>query len=68
MEEGNELADLLARKASISSNIEESHKRIHKSTILRELQELSIKQWQNEWNTTTKGATTKSSFPNTEWR
>ena len=66
--EGNELADLLARKASISSNIEESYKKIPKSTILRELKELSIKQWQNEWNTTTKGATTKSFFPNLEHR
>ena len=65
--EGNELVDLLARKASISSNIE-SYKRIHKSTILRELKELSIKQWQNEWNTTTKGATTKSFFPNLQHR
>ena len=64
--EGNELADRLAKEASISSNIEECYNKIPKSTITKELKGQCIKQWQNEWNTTTKGATTKSFYPNTE--
>jgi len=66
--EGNELADLLTKEASNNSNIKECYNRIPKSTISRELKELCIKQWQNEWNTTTKGATTKSFYPNIEQR
>jgi hypothetical protein len=42
--------------------------RIPNSTVTRELKEQCIKLWQNEWETTTKGATTKSFFPNTEDR
>ena len=66
--EGNELADRLAKEASTSSNIEECYNKIPKSTITKELKGQSIKQWQNEWNTTTKGATTKSFYPNIEHR
>ena len=66
--EGNELADLLAKEASNNSNIKECYNRIPKSTISRELKEPCIKQWQNECNTTTKGATTKSFYPNIEQR
>ena len=67
--EGNELVDPLARKASISSNIE-SYKRIHKSTILRELKELSIKQWQKNGTLPRKEQQLNHSSPtyNTEWR
>jgi hypothetical protein len=54
---GNELADRLAKETSISNNIEECYNKIPKSTISKELKELGIKQWQNEWNTTTKGTT-----------
>ena len=66
--ERNELADLLAKEASISSNIEGCYNKIPKSTITKELKGQCIKQWQNEWNTTTKGATTKSFYPNIEHR
>jgi ribonuclease HI len=66
--EGNELADRLAKKASISSNIKVCYNKIPKSTIARELNGLRIKQWQNEWNTTTKGAITKYFYPNLEHR
>jgi ribonuclease HI len=41
--EGNELADRLAKKASISSNIEVCYNKIPKSTMARELNGLSIK-------------------------
>ena len=36
---------------------------VPKSTVHSELKEQSLKQWQNEWDRTTKGATTKSFFP-----
>jgi hypothetical protein len=60
---GNELADHLAKEASRSENIEECYNRVPKSTISNELKEQCLKQWQNEWQRTTKGATTKSFFP-----
>jgi hypothetical protein len=66
--EGNELAGRLAKEASIRCNIEECYNKIPKSAISKELKELCLKQWQNDWNTTTKGATTKSFYPNIEHR
>jgi len=59
---GNELADSLAKEASRSSNIGECHNRDPESTVSRELKERCLKQWQNEWEKTTKGTITKS-FP-----
>jgi len=56
---GNEMADQLAKEAANNKNIEESYTKIPKSAILTELKENSIKQWQSEWENTTKGATTK---------
>jgi hypothetical protein len=61
---GNELADQLAKEASRSRFIEECYNRVPKSTVSSELKEQSLKQWQNEWERTTKGAITKSFFPN----
>jgi hypothetical protein len=66
--EGNELSDRLAKEASITCNIEECYNKIPNSAISKELKELCLKQWQNEWNTTTKGATTKSVYPYIEHR
>jgi hypothetical protein len=59
----SELADGLAKEASRSKNIEECYNRVPKSTLSSELKEQCLKQWQNEWERTTKGATTKSFFP-----
>jgi len=59
---GNELADRLAKEASRSKNIEECYNRVLKSTVSSDLKEQCLKQWQNEWERTTKGATTKSFF------
>ena len=61
--EGNELADRLAKEASTDLNIEECYRKIPKSVISKEIKELYLKQWQNEWNTTAKGGTTKSFYP-----
>ena len=59
---GNEMADQLAKEAANNKNIEESYTKIQKSAILNELKENSIKQWQSEWENTTKGTTTKHFF------
>jgi hypothetical protein len=63
----NELADRLANEASSNKDIDECYNRISKSTVTSELKERCLKQWQNEWETTTEGAKTKS-FPNIEDR
>ena len=60
---GNELADQLAKEAASSTEGNESYKRIPKSTVLRELNEDSLRQWQMEWDKTTKGQITKDFFP-----
>jgi len=67
-QKGNELADRLAKEASSSKNFEECYNRIPKSTVTSELRQQSLKQWQTYWEKTTKGATTKSFFPNIEDR
>jgi len=59
---GNEMADQLAKEAANNKNIEESYTKIPKSVIINELKENSVKQWQSEWENTTKGAITKLSF------
>jgi hypothetical protein len=60
---GNELADQLVKEAATSRDINMCYKRTPKSTVLRELNELSVTKWQSEWDNTTKGAITKSFFP-----
>jgi hypothetical protein len=60
---GNELADQLAKEAATSRDINVCYKRTPKSTVLRELNDLSVMKWQIEWDNTTKGAITKSFFP-----
>ena len=64
---GNEKADQLAKEAA-NKNIEASYTKIPKNAILNELKEKSTKQWQSEWENTTKGATTKLFFPKVEYR
>lgn len=40
-----------------------SYSRIPKSAVKSELSESSVKKWQTEWDSTTKGAITKQYFP-----
>jgi hypothetical protein len=61
---GNEGANRLGKKASSSKDIEECFNRILKSTVTSELKEQCLKQWQIEWEMTTKEVTTKFFFPN----
>jgi hypothetical protein len=60
---GNELADQLAKEVATSRDINMCYKRTPKSTVLRELNELSVTKWQSEWDNTTKVTITKSFFP-----
>jgi len=61
---GNEIADQLAKEASRNKNIEECYNRIPKSAITSYLNKKCLEQWQNEWESTLKGATLKAFFPN----
>jgi len=60
---GNELTDQLAKEVVNSKTIEECYTRIPKSAVRSELNEQSVKQWQNEWKRSSKGVITKSFFP-----
>jgi len=66
--EGNETADRLAKEAARNKNIVECYNKIPKSSITRDLKEKYTKQWQTEWESTIKGSTTRSFFPNIEDR
>jgi len=54
---GNELADKLVTEASRKDEI--SFKRIPEVEIIHQLKEQSIANWQNQWDSTTKGQATK---------
>ena len=61
---GNELVDQLAKEAASNNDITKCCKRSPKSEVLSELNKVSATKWQSEWDLTTKGAITKSFFPN----
>jgi ribonuclease HI len=65
---GNELADTLAKKAATNETLTEKYNKIPKSVVKKELEEESMKKWQNNWMQTTKGSITKEYFPNIEER
>jgi len=52
---GNELADKLAKEASVITEIPISYNRVPNSAIKRDLEETSMENWQREWETTNKG-------------
>ena len=60
---GNELTDILAKKAATNGTITEYYTRIPKSAVLRQLEEESVRKWQRSWTQTTKGSTPKEYFP-----
>ena len=59
---GNELADQLAKEAATNNDIVEWYNKNPKSRVKSELSENSVKMWQSEWDSTTKGAITKLYF------
>ena len=60
---GNEIADQLAKKATSRRDGVTAYSRIPKSKVIKVIQEQGELQWQQEWNVSTKGETTKSFFP-----
>ena len=58
------MADQLAKDAASNRNGETAYSKIPKSAIIKEIKEKGETHWQQEWNTSTKGETTKSFFPN----
>jgi len=61
---GNELADQLEKNAASTRDRKTAYSRIPKSAAIKMIQEKGELQWQQEWNISTKGETTKSFFPN----
>jgi len=61
--QGNELADTLAKEAATNADLIDSYKKVTKSVEMSELSEISVETWQREWDPTTKGAITKEYFP-----
>ena len=57
----NELADKLAKEAAGKDDI--SFNRIPRNEIVQQVRDQSIAKWQNQWDRTTEGLTTKQFFP-----
>jgi len=49
----NELPDTLTKSSAINEIIPESHNKIHKSIVIRNVVEKSAKKWQRSWTQTT---------------
>jgi hypothetical protein len=60
---GNELADTLVKEAATKEDIVECYKKLPKSIVKSELDEMSLEKWQRQWNRTTKEKITKEYFP-----
>jgi len=61
--QGNETADTLAKEAATSTDTPESYDKVPKSVVKSELEVLSVKMWQREWNQSSEGQITKQYFP-----
>jgi hypothetical protein len=67
--EGNEAADKLATEAA--HDVDDQNiffDRIPTKTVASEINRQGLKQWQNQWNSTEKGAVCRSFFPGLEQR
>jgi len=64
--QGNELADKLAKEAAGEEMI--TYNRIPICEIVQQSREESLKEWQTQWDRTTKASTTKEFFPNVKDR
>jgi hypothetical protein len=58
------MADQLVKDAASNSDRETVYSKIPKSAVIKEIKEKGEIRWQQEWNVSTKGETTKSFFPN----
>ena len=61
--QGNEAADTLAKEAATSTVTPDSYDKVPKSVVKSELEILSVKKWQREWDQSSKGQITKQFFP-----
>jgi len=59
---GNELADQLAKEAACDGELDIAYNKYPKSAVISELKELG-QQWQSDWDSSNKGALTKTFFP-----
>lgn len=66
--EGNELADQLAKQAANNPKLEVIYNLTPTSAIKRELREESVSKWENEWLSARNGHITKSYFPSVQGR
>lgn len=65
---GNELADQLAKEAAVDNSKKAEYNKKPKRTIINEIQEEGLKNWQESWENTNKGATCKKFFPSVKRR
>jgi hypothetical protein len=68
--DGNEKADKLAKQAANDENINRqvAYSRVPISTVANDIRNKGHKQWQLQWDTTTKGAVCRSFFPRLDQR
>jgi ribonuclease HI len=60
---GNELADQLVKEAASYDALNITYNKLPKSAVTSDLKELGLLKWQSEWDSSNKGALTKSFFP-----
>jgi hypothetical protein len=60
---GNELVDQLAKEAACNGELDITYNKYPKSAVIGELKEIGLQKWQSEWDSSNKGALTKSFFP-----
>lgn len=66
--EGNEMADSTAKEAAADESLEVTYRKKPKCTIVSELKEEGLIQWEADWANTTKGAVCKKFFPSVRQR
>jgi hypothetical protein len=59
----NELTDQLVKEAAGDNALDITYNKFPKSAVTSELKELGLLKWQSEWDSSNKGALTKSFFP-----
>jgi ribonuclease HI len=67
--EGNETADKLAKEtAKEDENLHEVYSRVPITAVASDITKKGLEQWQQQWDTTVKGAECRSFFPRLEQR
>jgi hypothetical protein len=57
--QGNELADTLAKEATLNTDITECYYKVPKNAVKSELNAASVAKWQREWHLTTRDKSPK---------